>query len=166
MRPVTPPFPPRWKTVFLPGLLLGVLLTLIQVAFFYWGPTLGIPHLLDSFTLMWWMLLLYLVIPALFAFLARCKTGQPALGYRIGRFAGISCAVLLLVTTMVALAYAQANPAPPPPPGPPGLGAGALMNAARGVLFCSSLFLNGVGAILATFGAFLGSRLWKGGMAA
>lgn len=156
MRPVTPP--PPWKTIVLPGLLFGVLLALIQVAFLYWGPTLGIPSFFDSFTPLWYTLLFYLVLPALCGFLVKCRTGKPATGYRVGRLAGISCAVLLLGVTVVTVAYTIANP-----PALRGLGSGAFLEMALVAELAISFFVNALGAILATFGAFLGSRSWKRG---
>lgn len=113
MRPVTPP-PPAWKAVFLPGLLLGVLLALLQVALLYGLSAFGLLQLPNSFAFLWYMLLLYLVMPALFAFLVKVRTGRPATGNRVGRCAGIICAILLFGATIVSLAYTQANPQPAP----------------------------------------------------
>lgn len=158
MRPVTPP--PAWKAVFLPGLLLGVLLALLQVAFFYWGPILGIPSFFDSFAPVWYLLLFYLLLPALFGFLVTLRTGKPATGYRVGRLAGISCAVLLLGVTVVAITYTIANP-----PALRGLGSGAFLLAGLEAGLAISFFVNALGAILATIGAFLGSRSWRRGSA-
>lgn len=161
MRSITQPPPPRWKTVFLPGLLLGILLALIELAFFMVASTLGILGLPDNFTFIWWILLfLYLAIPALFAFLVKNKTGQSAIGYRIGRFAGISSAVLLMVVTIAFLASTK-----PDTSHSLGLAGGALVEAAMYAFFFASLFLNIFGAILATPGSFLGSRSWKRGQA-
>lgn len=159
MRSIIPPSPPRWKTVFLPGLLLGVLLALIQIVLLKWGPALGIPYFSDSFAFIWCILVLYLAIPLLFAFLMKTKTGQPAIGYHIGRCAGIPCAVLLQATMAGALVFTEVNP-----PDSLGMAGGALGGGAIVTIFSISLFLNIVGATLATLGAFSGSRLRKRGV--
>ena len=104
--------PPTWKAVFLPGLLLGVLLTLLQVALLYWGPILGIPSIVASFAPVWYLWLFYLVFPALFGFLVTVRTMNPVIGYRVGRFAGITCGVLLQAVTVVVAINTLANPPP------------------------------------------------------
>jgi hypothetical protein len=149
MHPVPPPSP--WKAIFLPGLLLGVLLALLQIALLSGLSAFGLLQLSDSL----YLLLFYLVMPALFAFLVKVRTGQPATGNRVGRCAGITCAILLFGATIVFLAYIQANPQPTP--NAPGLMAGALREAALSFFVTTSLFINAVGALLAIIGAFLGS---------
>jgi hypothetical protein len=142
MHPVTPPSPPAWKAVFLLGLLLGVLLALLQVVLFYGLSASG--HDNDAFFLSLW--LPYLIMPALFAFLVKIRTGRPAIGNRVGRCAGIICAILLFSATLVFLAYIQANP---PAPHAPGLMAGALLEGVKVFLFTISFFINALGILLA-----------------
>jgi hypothetical protein len=147
-----PPLPPAWKTIGLPGLLFGILLALIQISLVLRGPYLGsfLPIILS-------VLLFYLVIPALIALLVTHRTQQPFIGYRVGKLTGVSCAVILLLITVIYLTFTLAYH--------PRTAADDVqwLNILLGIYFVFSLGLNIVGVMLAMLGAFLGSREWRRG---
>jgi hypothetical protein len=158
MGPIPPP-PPVWKTIVLPGLLCGLLLTLIQVVIIILGSNLssglGFPFLPHSTPATFFFLLFfYLVIPALPALLVTSWTRQPFLGYRAGRLAGVSCAVILILATLTyplptldTATGARLTPIA-------GLAAANTV-VSRALL---SVLYHIVGVLLAMLGAFLGSR--------
>jgi hypothetical protein len=163
----SPPVPPepKWAMRVLPGLLGGILLTLIQLCVVLLGSRLdsqlGFPFFPHSAPIVYFLLLLfYLVIPALLAFLVTSWTRQPPFGYKAGRFAGVLCAVLLMLAT---LTYPPSwlDISPVSSGGHfisvAGLGRGFTIM----VLYVLSLLYHVVGIQLAMLGAALGSRKGK-----
>jgi hypothetical protein len=156
----------RWKTIIVPGLLGGLLLTLVQVCVGFLGtghePHLGFPFLPHSdlaiVVLVW---LMYLVIPALQAFLIALRTHQPVTGSQAGRFAGRFCAVVfILITLTYPLAPSMDLVASTSPYRlSPLYGLGGFI--AVFLLRVLAVFYHLVGIQLAMLGAFLGSRIMR-----
>ncbi len=119
--------------------------------------TLFLPPQLESPFIMLFILFLYLVIPALIAFVVTHRTQQSAIGYRVGMFSGVSCSVLLFLVMVIIIIFQIAN-AEATTTAIGRLGAGAFLQTAFIVGFVLAFFLNGMGALLAMLGAFLGSR--------
>ena len=149
---LTPSSPSVWKTTILPGLLFGILLALVHIGLIFFLP----PQLESPFIILF-ILFLYLVIPALIAFVVTHRTQQSAIGYRVGMLSGVSCSVLLLLVMVIIIIFQIAN-AEATTTAIGRLGAGAYLQAAFIAGFILALFLNGMGALLAMLGALLGSR--------
>jgi hypothetical protein len=97
---------PRWKTIILPGLRGGILLTLIQLGMAFLGTGPGarpgfpfLPHSNLTIAVLVW--LMYLVIPAVQALLITGRTQQFILGAKVGKLAGRVCAVVFILATIL-----------------------------------------------------------------
>lgn len=163
--PVQSSFHPaaRWKTVLLPGLFGGLLLTVLQVAgtaLLMTGPVERLdsflPHRSPATMLLGWFW--YLLIPAVQAFLVATWTHQPRVGSQAGKLAGRVSVLIFLVITLtypaswdlIGLSFPLCRLTPMC-----GYGTFIVVILSRAWAVCYHL----IGLLLAILGAFLGSRI-------